>query len=242
MEAYKIGKLRNVKLPSNWSEVPFHKGLKIFEGELNEIEILALLSDREPEEIRKSTDIETIFYLINAFTYLGKLPDELNFPYSAKTKDDILLFPNVDLDNKFDLGECSVGQVEDMQSIIVKECTTYAKDDKDEDGNSTGKPTDEESKQMFSESMKAIPAIVSIYIQKIIDGEYDGKKALARVSEVEQMSFKDVYVIGSFFLQRLVGLRGGQVKELHQRNTVLKRLKRGLTGLTRRLGFTLSLI
>ena len=227
MESYKLGKTK-IQIPSGWHEINYNKALLIIDGELNEVQTLALLTDKSEKDIRTATDINTIFYFINTFQYIHKLPEQVNeFPRSVKLGIDRLIFPYVSYGDKFDLGQSDVGQVEDMLMIMVKMSNEFI--------------GEEERKELTQlELILITPFIVSIYLQKVLDGEYDGKKAMKLVERVkEELSFKECLSIGYFFLNRLNSYRSGQPNGLRVYHSIRKKFRRGLMNLMQRMGSTL---
>ena len=111
-------------MPSNWSEVPYWKGIKIMEG-MSDIEAIALLSNRNIEDVRGSTNANDLHYFLSAFTFIKKPPRVNEFPLSVKIGNERLIMPYIDEHDSFDFGEISVGQVEDMQAVIFEKSKEY---------------------------------------------------------------------------------------------------------------------
>lgn len=222
MEAYKLGKTK-IKIPSGWHEINYNKAIQIIEGELKEIQILALLTDKTEQQIRGATDPDTIYYFINTFQYIHSLPQKFDdFPRSVKLGVDRLVFPYVSYGDKFDLGKADVGQVEDMLMIMMKMNKEFI--------------GEEERELTEIELIKITPYIVAIYLQKLLWHSYDGTKAMALVDRVkEELSFKECLSIGYFFLSRLRNFKNGQPKELKAYHSKSKRLKRALMNLIQRM-------
>ena len=221
MEGYKLGKT-SIKVPSGWHEINFNKAMDILDGELNAVETLAVLTDKTPEEIRKATDLDTIFYFTNTFLYLQQLPGH-DFPRSIQMGPDLVKFPA-----PIDLGNAEVGQVEDMQSIIMKM-------NKDFTGETARELTE-------LELIKIMPHIAAVYIQKLLDGEYDGQTAQDMVPRIkEEVSFKAITGIGYFFLSRLTALMSGQESEWRRYHLMQRSWKQVLINSMRRLAHTLHL-
>jgi len=228
MEHYKLGKT-SISMPSGWHDVPFNKGITILSQELNEVDTLALLTGRKAKEIRESTDIETIFYFANAFIFLKHWPGKVDFPLSVKMGEDRLILPWVSYSDKFDLGECTTGQVEDMMAVITMMSKEFT------DGE------DRELNQL--ELIQICPYLVAIYLQPLIDGSYDGKKAKALMERVkEELSMKEVVGMGYFFLMKLPALVSGSPSELQKARSMKRRLQRGLKNSMMRLAHMLRLI
>lgn len=216
--------LKLKKLPEGWHDISFSKGLKALEC-TNEVERLSVLSGRSVEEIRASTDIDSIFYFTNAITFLNSLP-EIAFPNSVKFGSDRIVFPFVNYADEFDLGKVSVGQVEDMQGILIKMSKEFI--------------GEEERDLNEFEMLQICPYVVAIYLQGF--DSYDGDKANALVKRVkEELSFKDCVSMGYFFFKRLTGLMNGHPNRLKMRHSSLRRLRLGFMVLIQRLGFTVQL-
>lgn len=223
MESYKLGKTK-IQIPSGWHEVNFNKAMEILEGELNEVQTIALLTDKSEKEIRQSTDMATIYYFINTFLYLHQLPLKLNeFPRSIKLGYDRIVFPFVNYGDEFDLGQADVGQVEDMIMIMTKMNKEFIDDS-------------ERTELTELELAKITPYLVAIYIQKMLDTEYDGAKALELVDRVkEELSFKECLSMGYFFFIRLQSYKNGSPSVWKSYHSRVKRLKRALSGLMQRM-------
>ncbi len=223
MEVYKLGKTK-INIPSGWHEVNFNKALEILEGELNEVQTIALLTNKSEKEIRQSTDMSTIYHFINTFLYLHQLPQKLNeFPRSIKLGVDRIVFPFVNYGDEFDLGQADVGQVEDMLMIMVKMNKEFI-------GES------ERTEITELQLAKITPFLVAIYLQKMLDTEYDGEKAMLLVDRVkEELSFKECLSIGYFFLIRLEHYKNGSPSVWKLYHSNLRRLKRVLSGLIQRM-------
>ncbi len=222
MEQYKLGKTP-IKMPSGWHEINFNNAIEILEGNLNEIQTLALLSNKTEEEIRESTDIETIYYFINAFLFIKNLPQKIDeFPRSVKMGDERIIFPFISYADQFDLGKADVGQVEDMILMITKMSREF---------------TDDEERELTEmELIKITPYLVAIYIQKIIETKYNGERAMELVERIKkELSFKEVVSTGYFFLNRLPSFKTGQLNALRKYYSIPRRLKRGFLNLMQAL-------
>jgi len=235
MEQFKLGKTKKViNMPSGWYEVPFYKGVEIFEGKLNDVEILALLADSDVDDIRNATDTESIFYLLSAFRFLRELPQSLKRPHMPKSiniDDNHVIFPHVIYGDKFDLGNACVGQITDMEMILLNMGTEFRED---EDEENKDRPFTE------LETIKMCPPICAVYIQKIIDKAYDYEKAMKLSKNIEKhLSFDMTLNIGYFFLKKLIDLNDGKKADLQKHLSIARKLRRGLMNLMSRLGLTL---
>lgn len=208
-------------LPTSWKQVPFWKGQRIMEGGLNELEIMALITDRNLSDLKASESFEDIYYATHSMEFLKDLPDFKTpiIPNSFKLDDKEYKFPHVVTKDPFDLGKASAGQVKDMEMLIITLRNRFHSDD-------------QEKELTELEAIKMTPFITSVYIQKIIDGEYDYGKSQKLVEKVsEQMSFYDVTQIGYFFFRRLIGLKGGYQTKVLNQNLVRRKLRRAFASL-----------
>lgn len=230
MEQFKLGKRKLIHMPSGWHEVPYYKGLQIFEDELNEVETMALLTYSNIEDIRDATDTESIYYLMSAFMFLRETPrglDNPQLPNSINLNGNHIIFPYVITQDTFDLGNASVGQIKDMEMVLVNMGTEFREDEEEENKD---RPFTE------LETIKMCPAICAVYIQKLIDKKYDYKKAMKLADKISKhLSFKEVLHIGYFFLKRLADLNDGSKTGFQKRHSILKKLRQVLMNLMRRL-------
>jgi len=240
METFKLGSSKKkISMPSGWHEVPFYKGLQIMEGGLSDIEIMGLLSDTDPEEIKNTTDSESIYYLMGAFLFLQDMPKGLEhpkMPQSIKIDDRYVIFPHVIYQDEFDLGKSSVGQIKDMEMVMLNMGTQFLANDEDNE--------EEEQKENrpFTqlETVKMCPKLCAIYIQKLIDKKYDYDTAMKLSEKLERsMSFKEMINIGYFFLLRLSAFKNGQKKGYQKRPLIPRKLTRGFMNLIRRMDLIL---
>lgn len=210
---YTKKKKLEIPLPEGWHDVPFNIGLKIKTDEsLKYLDQLSLLSGVDKEVLRSSTDNQTVYYLANSLLFIQGYPlkEHPEFPKSVFGKE----LPYVVYSDTNDLGECSVGQVEDIQEVIK---IAEPKTDID--------------------VIKLYPKICAIYLQPIINHEdYDYKKALNYAEELETtLDFKTTLNMGAFFLQRLHDLTSGLNPDVLKVNRVKKKWKRALGNLVQRL-------
>ena len=192
---------KKVSMPDGWHDVKFSDGFKIVKDQLNEVQTFALLSGMSVKKVRGLNKNEDIFYFVQGYPFLYSNPfnDTPSMPQSIKYKGDRIHFPFVMDSDPLDLGDCSVGQVEDMKALIATKIKEI------------GNEEDEELSNI--DVLSIIPFIVSIYIQPFIDGEYDYKKAMLLVDDLKKnLSYKDMIHIGNFFLKRLQGLTNGLMK------------------------------
>jgi len=203
-----------IPLPQGWHDVPYNIGLKIKTDEsLKYLDQLSLLSGVDKKILRSSTDNQTIYYLANSLLFIKEYPlkERPEFPKSVLGKK----MPYVMYSDTNDLGECSVGQVEDMQEFI----------------RSVNPKTD-------LDVIKLYPTICAIYLQPIIKHEdYDYKKALNYAKELEAaLDFKTTLNMGAFFLMRLSDLTNGLNPDVLKVKQVKKKWKQVFGNLVQRLG------
>lgn len=205
-------------LPSGWHEVPYIKGLQIISSKKKDLEVMALLmkdldgNDISLDKIKSSTDLTTIHYVKESLLFLKELPIK-KYPEFPKKVFDIEL-PYVNYADHFDLGQCTVGQVEDMKSKLKNK---KFKND--------------------IETIEIFPVLCAIYLQPIIDNSnYDSKRINKITEKIEkELDFKTVINMGNFFLQRLHVLVNGQMKELRRAHSLRMRLRLAFSNLLQRL-------
>jgi hypothetical protein len=223
MENYKLGKIK-FKMPSSWQDVSFKTGVEILKSGDSDIKLLSRLSGISYDELINATDFEELFYFINSFTWVGTLPlkESPEMPKSVKFGDRLIIFPHVVYNDTFDLGNASVGMVKDMEAVLT---------------NKTREVLNGEERDLTNiELIEILPFVVAIYLQKVMDRNYDYEKAMRLVDDVsEKMSFKEVLNIGYFFLQKLIALNNGQKINATKGSLILKRLKRAWWNLGQRL-------
>ena len=206
-----------VSITNGWHELPWLKGLHLFTNpHMSDVEIMALLTDKSEDEIRAVNDTDVITKLLNTFFWIGNPPDYHNpeLPKVVKVGEQVFHVPFVVYNDKFDLGNTSVGAIEDMKATIKR-------------------VTEGIETPSVLEYMQAYPEMVAIYLQSLKG--YDYNKAMAMVEDVKQVDFKTVYNIGNFFLWRLGGLRNGFHLKLSQQNTLIVKLQRAYWILMQRL-------
>ena len=215
------------EVPDGWHEVSFSHAYQILTQKFTDVELLALLSNKLVSDLRKVTDLEAIRYLIDSLTYLQRLPVKKNpeFPktvtrlshdpdHSEVEELTEIALPWLNYYDDFDLGGCSVGQVEDMSQVI-------------KDRNA----------QTDLEVIEIYPKIVAIYLQPLFQPkDYSYVMAMKFAQTVEEdIDFKTVYNMGLFFLTRLSGsIAGSQNGSLPARSMKTKSV-RALGGWVQRL-------
>lgn len=77
-------------------------------------------------------------------------------------------------------------------------------------------------KRKDGDLVKLYPVVIAIYADKIINGEYDYKRAMKLIDEIKDQAYQKVNNIGSFFLTNMITLTGGR-NQLWLLLTYLKR-------------------
>lgn len=108
----------------------------------------------------------------------------------------------------FDIGKETMAQYTDMRDLL--------KDD-DNEGN--------------------ISMAVAIYLQPLIDGEYNINKARNLRHQIENLPADFVICVGGFFLSNSLGLKNGFLKTYRKGGTVMMRSKQAMSSLAKRLAF-----
>ncbi len=214
-------------MPDGWHDVKFKDGIKILEEDLSSIDVFSLFSGISKDEIRGVKNQDTIFYFMQGFPFLSSLPDVADIPMSVKVDKEYIHLPFADNLDKFDLGEASVGQIEDMKATIRKLYNEWVQEDEEGERRATTP----------LEDIKMKSYITAIYLQPFVDGEYDYSKAMVLKDKLEdKLSFKDIHAIGNFFLLRLTGLMNGQPVKLVRRLWITKKLRQVFRSLIKTLG------
>ncbi|NRA94436.1 MAG: hypothetical protein HRU26_17525 [Psychroserpens sp.] len=213
----KIVKTKKTKLeipiPDGWHEVSFEKGFQIVSTEMKDIDVLSLISGIPVKTLNEQTDLESISYFVNSLLFLKTLPLKRNPEFPSKVNG--VELPWINYGDKFDLGKCTVEQVEEMKQLIRE---TNPKND--------------------IETFEIFPTLCSIYLYPILTNKpYDHDEAFNYVPKVEQIDFKTIINMGSFFLLKLSVLESGQANEWQIHRTAWRKFKRALSRLTQRLVF-----
>lgn len=220
MESYKLNG-KKFSMPTGWHDVSYANAMTILEDDLNEIEAFCLLSGMSLDEASKIEDYETVVYFMRSFGFLSKRPDPVNahIPLSIKFGDDTVLMPAMIYEDTDDMGKMTIGQINDLKDVYKQSLLQLKSDEED------WKPTE-------LEMLSIMPNLVAIYVQKIVDGEYDKGKALAMDIE-NSMSFKDVANMGYFFLKRLNGFMNGSGNTFQKHHKIRRKLKQAYRTLMR---------
>ena len=225
MEKYKING-KSITMPTGWHDVKYKDAIHILESDLNMVQIFSLFTGITEDEVKSMKGDKEISYFLEGFPFLKRLPvqDTPQIPRSIKYKGSRYFFPHVFFEDQFDFGETTVGQIEDMKAIIQKMSKEFL--------------GDEERDLNYVEVMKIYPYIVAIYIQPIIEKEYNYKRAIKMSGEIPlELSFKEVVYMGNFFLLKLGDSMTGLRKGSRRLNWMKKKLKQAYRILATRLGF-----
>ena len=210
-----------IPLPQGWQDVPFDVGFRVKTKPMNDIELLSSVSGVDVSDLRKSTDLETIHHLTKSLLFLNDWPqnETPEFPREVKGKP----LPYVNKKDKFDLGGCEVGQVEDMKALIQETVNDNLTD---------------------WDIINIYPKFCGIYLQPILQGkEYDYESAMYYSKQLrKELDFKTVVNMGAFFLWRLSDLVNGSQNDKPKLSTLLRKLRPGLKTWGRLLAFMLPLI
>ena len=204
-----------INLPDGWHEVSFNLGLKIVSQKINDpLKLMSLFTKYSEEKLKQSTDLETIYLMMDTLLFLKQDPIKNlpEFPYKVLDID----LPWVSYHDSFDLGGCSVGQVEDMKAYIQN---NLPKDSKDVD------------------VLEISLALVAIYLDPYLNkSDYDYNRAIKSISSLgDKLDYKTVINMGGFFFEKLKGLTVGQVRGLKRRDTIRRKLTLVFRNLLQRL-------
>ncbi len=120
--------------------------------------------------------------LNNLLSWVTTTPNWDRTDFKMKLNGNEIDFKNVKLQTE------SIGQYLDVEETIRQ---FNAKKRKDED------------------LVKLYPVVIAIYADKIINGEYDYKRAMKLIDEIKAQAYQKVNNIGSFFLTNMMILNGG---------------------------------
>jgi hypothetical protein len=211
-------------MPDGWHDVSFKNGIRIIKENMNEMQIFSMFSNIPLKEIRELNSSNDIYYYLQGFPFLRTLPvsDNPQIPRSVKYKGERYSFPHVLLNDEYDFGNTSVGQIEDMKAIIAKMNKEFIKD--------------EDRVLTNLEVFEIYSYVVAIYLQPIIEKNYSYARAMRMVEFIEnELSFKEVMNMGAFFLTKLTHSINGYQKALRLPNWITKRLRRVQRSLVKHL-------
>jgi hypothetical protein len=169
-----------LKIPSSWDDPTFGQYIKIIQTNASATDVISIFTGIDIKTLKKAK-IEGLEMIMQSLSFLKKSPqwegvcDKIGkyvLPINSK--------------GKFDIQFESLGQFEDMRSIMNKVPEDNA-----------------------LELTKSFAQYVAIYLQKIRDGEYDQDKAGIMLDEVYAMPAKEVITVGSFFFLKLLSLSRG---------------------------------
>ncbi len=211
-------------MPDGWHDVKYNDAINIIENNLDAVSIFSLFSGLDKKTVRNLNKRKDISYFLQGFPFLNKIPlqETPQIPRSLIYKGSRYYFPHVFLDDEYDFGESEVGQIEDMKAIIVNQTKEF-----------TG---DEDRLLTNLELMKLFPPVVAIYIQPIIEQEYNYKRAMKLADEIQkELSFKEIIFMGNFFLLKLGTSTSGLKTGLRPLNWIKKKSKLAFRTLIRTL-------
>ena len=206
-----------LKIPNGWHELPWIKGLYIFQHpNISDVELMALITGVSEDEIRAVNDTGTVSKLLATYLFLGNPPDQDHpeLPRCVELNGTFYHVPFTVYDDPYDFGNASVGAIEDMKAAY-------------------GEAVKGIDEPLLIDCMKSYPKIAAIYLQSLHG--YDYNKAMELVKPIESLDFKTVYNIGNFFLKRLNGLRSGHLQGSSRRGIVRRKFKRAYWILMQRL-------
>ena len=220
MEHYKING-KSISMPTGWHDVKYSDACNIIDNNLNPVQIFSLFSGIDEQEVERLNREDDIYYFLKGFPFLEKMPieDKPAIPRSINYKGERVIFPHVIFNDPYDFGNTTVGQIEDMKAVISKKVKDIVGDEERDINN--------------MELLTVYPYVAAIYIQPIIENEYNYNRAMKMAKELrDEMSFKEVVYMGNFFLMKLGSLVSGSKRGLLQRLWTVKKLRRGYRRLT----------
>lgn len=190
---------KTCKIPSSWLDLTFDQYIKVMESKGGTAEMIALFTGIDVEVIKKAS-----------FTGLDMVIESLSFlktPYKFDKATPNVGKYKLPLNSKgeFNIQFESLAQFEDMRAVMIK-------------------TPDNDMVAL----VKSYAQFVSIYVQKLRDGEYDPDKAIAMISEVYKMPAHEVITTGSFFFVKLLTLLTGTATT-SQKATTKKRKSKPVT-------------
>lgn len=165
-----------IDIPESWGEVTYEKYKKFIQYVDGEQRLANLLGvDRSLFSVKNSIDI------------WEELANTCRFAFETQPKIEeykgVIHFRGEIIHLPKDIRRNSIGQWEDVK-ILMKSCMV---DDVVDENN----------------LIDIYPKVVAIYVQDVIDGKYDGAKAMELANDIELLQCEDVLSLGSFFLSRL---------------------------------------
>lgn len=189
------------KMPTSWDDVKYYQYLKTFEitKDTTIPDLISIFTDIDVETIKSAKTIIGLEKVLGAMTFANKpMQTEGYCEKVGKYK-----LPSNSTKKQFDIQLESLAQIEDMKAIM-KTLTD------------------------IKSLAYAYPKFVSIYLQKIRDGEYSYSKAVEMEQEVLKMPAKEVVITGGFFYLKLTSLLNGTSQTSHPTTQIPKKSKQGL--------------
>lgn len=200
---------KKLSIPSSWDDVTFEHYLIILQNGATLTDALAMFTGIDRETLEKATIIG-LDKVIEALAFLHRIPA---MPaYTDKVGKYSLPSTN---DGKFDIQFESLAQFEDMRAVIK------------------GIPL-KDGKYDPIDLTKAYGQFVSIYLQKIRDGEYSYTAAKDMLEDVYKMPAIQVITAGSFFFLKLLTLTTGTAVSFRPTTPSRKKSKQGSTSSPKR--------
>jgi len=192
---------KQIDIPSTWDDLSMVDYCEVTKKDGDILKLVCTRSGMNYENFKKSTIIG-LEEVIMAMSFIRTTP---KLPDSV-TEIGGYKIP-VNKDGGFNIQFESLAQFEDMRAVIRR--------------YDINKP------EQVSE---AFINYVTIYLQKIRDGEYDHEKAKAMHDEVRHMPALKVIALGSFFTIKLLNLLTGSVPSFPHTNQTPKKSKQATTG------------
>ena len=187
-------------IPTAWSELTYAQYLDILSWDGDRIKLVALFTGMDYDKIRNAT-ISGLDKLLEAISFVTTQP---TIPAYVDQCGPYKIPDKVK--GKFNVQYESLAQFEDARTHLKKL-----------DGTTTT-------------LVKVYGSIVSIYLQKLRDGEYDPLKVPSMEEEVKGFNAFQVLSLGAFFFIRLTILLTGTGKDSPSTTPPPKNRKRALNG------------
>jgi len=169
-----------LSIKDSWDDLTFNDYERIMRlGEDDYKEVISILTGI-PRETLESAQLNGIEAVLQAGSFMSTPP--VFEGYTPKIGAYSL---PANSNGQFDIQSESLGQFEDMR-VIMK---------------SAG--------ENILTLVGSYPKFVSIYLQKVRDGEYNPDKAKAMVDEIKALPAKEVIILGGFFYAKLRSLLNG---------------------------------
>ena len=205
-----IGKDKySCEVPQSWNEVSFNQLLLLMKAS-NDAEVFSALTGLSKELLQINELVDFYIWLDHNTTFRHKpFPaNDTNPNLTWIYKDKVYTIPK-------DINYASIGQYEDMKHV-VKDLIE-------------GKDPIKLAEQY--------PMVVAIYLQKLIDGDYDYNKAVELSKELLEYPCEEISNTANFFLSKFLRLRGITPKCFQQGLTLQKLKRLVLTAYTKASAF-----